>query len=277
MIGDVSDLLEIGDFHAMGAWAYYELGDFPRSLEAVDAGIALVVGRAPNVESHLRSWRCVSLFRIGRWDEAVREFELVRALLDDRRDEPPYFAAHSYATAAICFHARGEQVEADRLTDLLLGLPNMGARLYPGLLRLLVRRGDLEAASARPQAGRRGRSTVATRWKSESEWLAARAAWPEAAAFAAEMRAQAEENGTVIVSAFADRLEGRAAIAGGDAAPRRRAPHAGRRPVRRARRGLGTRVDRGRPGRGALVAGPTRRRASGPGSRARNVRAARRR
>ncbi len=31
------------------------------------------------------------------------------------------------------------------------------------------------------------------------------------------MREQAEENGTVIVAAFADRLEGRAAFAGGDA------------------------------------------------------------
>ena len=216
VIGDVSDLLEIGDFHAMGGWAFYELGDFPRSLEAVDAGIALVAGRAPNVESHLRSWRCVSLFRIGRWDESVRESELVRALLDDRRDEPPYFAAHAYATAAICFHARGEQVEADRLTDLLLGLPNMGARLYPGLLRLLVRRGDLEAAKhiRKPDgwAVHRGDALEA-----ESEWLAARGAWPEAAAFATEMRAQAEENGTVIVSMFADRLEGRAALAADDA------------------------------------------------------------
>ena len=215
VIGDVSDLLEIGDYHAMGAWSYYELGEFPRSLEVADAGIMLVVGRAPNVEDHLRSWRCVTLFRIGRWDEALREYELVRALLDDRRDEPPYFAAHSYATAAICFHARGEQVESDRVTDLLLGLPNLGARLYPTLLRLLVRRGDLEGAARvrRPDAWAVHRGDAL---EAESELLAARAGWPEAAAFTAQMRVQAEENGTVIVSAFADRLEGRAALAGAD-------------------------------------------------------------
>ncbi len=64
----------------------------------------------------------------------------------------------------------------------------------------------------------RGRCTAGTPLESESELLCALAAWPEAAALATEMRAQAEENGTVIVAAFADRLEGRAAIAAGDVA-----------------------------------------------------------
>jgi class 3 adenylate cyclase/tetratricopeptide (TPR) repeat protein len=217
VIGDVSDLLEIGDFHAMGGWAYYELGDLPRSLGSVETGIALVAGRAPNVESHLRSWRCVTLFRIGRWDEAVHEYEVTRALLDDRRDEPPYFAAHAYATAAICFHARDQQVLSDRVTDLLLGLPTVGPRLYPTLLRLLVRRDDLEGAARlrRPDGWAVHRGDAL---ESESELLAARGAWAEAVAFATEMRAQATLNGTTIVSTFADRLEGRAAAAGGESA-----------------------------------------------------------
>jgi hypothetical protein len=164
---------------------------------------------------------------------------------DDRRDEPPYFAAHSYATAAIWFHARGQQVEADRLTDLLLGLPNTGARstrpcCAPRAPRRPRGRGPLRKPDG--WAVHRGDAL-----ESESELTAARAAWPEAAAFATEMRAQAEENGTVIVSAFADRLEGRAASPSGDAGRAQELPR-GRPNGSTSSGGLGTGADRCRPG-----------------------------
>src|SRR5262249_5848929 len=165
----------------------------------------------------------------GEWDDALSEFGAMRELLDERRDEPPYFAAHAFATTAMIHHARGDRVESDRLTDTLTGLSQVSGRLYPFLLRLFLRRGEIVRANAleRPSAWAVHRGDA---YEGESERIAAVGAWEGAPASAAEMRDAAANAGTTLVPAFADRLEGRAAFAGGDAA--------------RAASLLGTAVDR---------------------------------
>jgi class 3 adenylate cyclase len=213
----VTDLLEIGDFYSMGAWAYYEIGDFRRSLAITGEGLAAIEGRAPNVEIHVRSWRCVTLWRLGVWDDSLLEFGLMRDLLDERRDEPPYFAAHAFAAAAMIHDARDNTFESDRLADLVTMIGSLSGRLYPFLLRLFVRRGTLDRAVALERPTNWAVHT-GDAFEAESELLAATGTWDRAPALVGEMRIQAERAGLGILVPFADRLEGRAALAAGDAA-----------------------------------------------------------
>jgi tetratricopeptide (TPR) repeat protein len=218
VIPQVTDVLEIGDFYSMGGWILYELGRYTEAVEVTDGGIPIVSGRGANVELHVRSWRLVSLHRLGEWDEALAEFGRIMALLDDRRDDPPYFVMHAFAAVAQVHQVRGEQVQSDRLGSLLLRMTDEGhSRLYAWHLRYLVLRGDLADAITLPRTTTR---TVhaADAYESEAELLAARGAWEEVPEFLAEMRAYAADADTMSVLAFADRLEGRAAFAASNAA-----------------------------------------------------------
>jgi class 3 adenylate cyclase len=216
IMDDVTDVLEIGDFYGMGAWGYYETGRYPRAVEVSGEGLAAVGGRGPNVEIHLRAWRCVTFGRLGSWDDALEEFRLIREMLDDRRDEPPYFASHAFGTAALIHDARDDVVESDRLSGLLSTLERTtSGRLYPFLLRYVVRKGDLVRARSleRPinWAVHKGDALEA-----ESELVSATEAWDGVDARVEGMRAHAEKTDAQIVFAFADRLEARAAFAAGD-------------------------------------------------------------
>jgi tetratricopeptide (TPR) repeat protein len=213
---EVTDLLEIGDFWAVGAWMHYELARYRRALEITDQGIAAVGGRAPNVEIHIRAWRMVSLYRLGSWDEALRQFELLRKLLDERRDAPPYFASFAYGVAGMIGEIRGDRVESDRLAAVLMEIsPTLSGRLYPSLLAFLVVRGELEIASAlaRPAPWR---VHAAGAYESEAELHAALGRWEGVPEFLTEMRTHAEIAPAPSVLAFADRLQGRASLAAAD-------------------------------------------------------------
>ncbi|MBA3739089.1 MAG: AAA family ATPase, partial [Actinobacteria bacterium] len=145
----VTDILEVGDFHSMGAWSHYEVGSYGRALEIADAGIDAVSGRGPGAELHVRGWRMASLYRLGRWDDALDEFASLRGLLEDRRDDPPYFATHAFGMAGVIRERRGDRVQSDGLAASILRMvTGSSGRLYPSLLRFLVVRGDLGQAKA---------------------------------------------------------------------------------------------------------------------------------
>ncbi len=214
----VTDLTEIGDFWAVGAWVHHELGRYRQSLEVTDDGLAAVAGRAPNVEIHIRAWRAATLYRLGSWDDALREFGFVRSLLDERGDEPPYFASFAYAIAGIIHEIRGERVQSDRLAAVVMELaPNLSGRLYPSLLAFLVARGDLDAA-ARIRRPSSWRVHAGGAYESETELLAATGRWEEVPSLLLEVRRHAEVSPAPSLGGFADRLEGRAALAAADPA-----------------------------------------------------------
>jgi class 3 adenylate cyclase/tetratricopeptide (TPR) repeat protein len=218
----LTDILELGDLYAMGAWVYHEVGRYGRSLEIADTGIGLVSGRGPNVELHLRAWRVAALYRLGRWNEALEEFATRRRMLEHREDDPPYFVMHSFGFAGVIHQRRGERVQSDSLAAAMLRMvTGTSGRLYPSLLRFLVVRGDLAAAKGlrRPHnwAVHAGEALEA-----ESELLAAAAEWDRATDLLAEMRRHADVADAPAVVAFADRLEGRAALARGDLAEAQR-------------------------------------------------------
>jgi class 3 adenylate cyclase/tetratricopeptide (TPR) repeat protein len=217
IIPQVTDILEIGDTYAMGAWGLYEMGRYAEAVAVSDAGMARVTGRGANVELHNRSWRVASLHRLGAWDEALEEFGHIREVLEDRRDDPPYFVSHAFASAASIHEARGDRVRSDRFAGLLMRLTGEGqGRLHAWLLRFLVQRGELDAARRLPRATT-WRIHAGDTYESESELVAALGLWDEAPELLRLMREHAAAADTSAVYGFADRLEGRAALASGDA------------------------------------------------------------
>jgi hypothetical protein len=157
-----------------------------------------------------------ALYRLGRWDEALDEFAVLGEVLDERRDDPPYFVTHAFGMAGVINERRGERVHSDRLAAAILRMvTGNSGRLYPSLLRFLLIRGDLGHGKAlrRPHnwAVHAGDGLEA-----EAERLAAAEGWDGAADLVAEMRVHAEVADAPAVAAFADRLEGRAALADGD-------------------------------------------------------------
>jgi class 3 adenylate cyclase/tetratricopeptide (TPR) repeat protein len=217
VIGQVTEAFEIGDYWAMGAWTYYELGDYAAATRAIADGEAAVAGLAgDNIHIHLDAWKVATLHRLGRWDEALEWFSRVRDMLDERRERPPYFACHAYGAAAQIHTARGDLVQSDYLTQILAPLlSGASGRLYPWLLRLHLLRGDLSAASSleRPPVWR---VHAGDAYESESELAYASADRDRATALLDEMRRHAEEAELPSVLAFADRLDGRLAIDDGD-------------------------------------------------------------
>jgi class 3 adenylate cyclase/tetratricopeptide (TPR) repeat protein len=218
IIPRVTDILELGDFYSMGAWIMYELGRYAEAVEIADTGIGVISGRGANVELHVRSWRLVAEYRLGEWDEALGEFERIQDLLEDRREDPPYFVTHAFAAAASIHESRGERVESDRLAAVLNRLVSEGhSRLHGWHLRFLVLRGEVREAAALPRTTTWSVHTGDT-LEGESELLAASGEWQRAPELVAGMREFAAAAETPPVLAFADRLEGRAALARGDAA-----------------------------------------------------------
>jgi hypothetical protein len=213
----LTDPLEIGDCYAMGAWSLFELGRYPEGLAIADDGLMQIAGRGPNVELHLRAWRVGILHRLARWDEALAEHGLIRDLLDERRDDPPYFVTQAIAVVAMIHESRGDRVESDRLSGTLERIASDNSRVQAFLLRLLAIRGDLVTARSfeRPRLWRVHANDL---YEAEAELLAAADTWEEAPGLVEQMRRHVARTGTTALAAFADRLEGRAASAAGDAA-----------------------------------------------------------
>jgi tetratricopeptide (TPR) repeat protein len=214
----VTDAFEVGDYWAMGAWMHYELGEYEMAMRCIGDGEAAVASQGPdNIHVHLDAWKVAAQHRLGRWDEALECFERVRDLLDERRDRPPYFAAHAYGAAAQIHTARGDVVQSDQLTQILSPLlSGASGRLYPWLLRLHLLRGDLDAARAleRPAVWR---VHAGDAYESESELVYAIGDRERADTLLVEMRRHGVDSGTApTVGAFANRLEGRLAMIDGD-------------------------------------------------------------
>jgi tetratricopeptide (TPR) repeat protein len=220
VMAHVTDPNEIGDFHAMGAWHHYELGDYPRALEIADRGLVAVEGHSLGGSLHILSWRVASLFRLGRWDEALETFERMRTVLDDRRDMPPYYATNAYGAAGSIHEARGDRTASDRIASIVLELTTTRAysRLYGWAVRFFVDRGELDRAAEVPRAGPDWRVHANAAYEAWAELLAVRGTWDEAPDLLAQMREQAAVAPSPALAASADRLEGRSALAAGDPA-----------------------------------------------------------
>jgi class 3 adenylate cyclase len=218
LVADLGEF-ELGDLYSMLAWSSDELGRYREGLRYTEEGLRLSAGAGASPEIHLRAWDTVLRYRVGDWDGALDAYEQMRAVLDDRRDDPPYFATHAFVVAGLIHERRGERVESDRLTGLLRLLGEvLSSRLYGWLMQLLIERGEIEEASRirwdEPPAWRVHASVA---FDARCSVIAVAGRWEEAGEAVVEARRFAETTVSPHTLAVADRLEGRAAFAGGDA------------------------------------------------------------
>jgi hypothetical protein len=113
---------------------------------------------------------------------------------------------------------RDDAVQSDRMAGLLVPLGGgFSSRLLAWLVVLLVERGDLAPArdllEHLPPAWRVDTTGVL---EARCEFVAAAGAWEQAAALAEEARAYSAASEAVPPPVYADRLEGRAALAADD-------------------------------------------------------------
>jgi tetratricopeptide (TPR) repeat protein len=219
LVPRLSDPLEIGDTYSAIVWSLFEIGRFDEAARLASIGLEDIRGRATNVEIHALAWRSIARYRLGMWDDALSDFAEIQTRLDDRREDPPYFASHAFAGAALIHEARGESLEVDRMLGYLIPLAeSRHARFVPWLGRLMIERGQLDEAH-------RLLDTPPDRWKVHAgdlletrlELIAADRAFDRASAVLQEARDHAAEAGLVALPLFADRLEGLLAVDRGDA------------------------------------------------------------
>jgi class 3 adenylate cyclase/tetratricopeptide (TPR) repeat protein len=220
IVAQLSDPLEIGDAYGSMAWALHEVGRYEDSARRAAEGLVLVAGRGPNVQLHLLAWTVVAGFRLGRWDAALERFDELQAVLDERKEDPPYFAAHAFAASGLIHQARGHTVEVDRIASILMPLATAGdsARLRPWMAKLLVERDDLTTArSLLDHLPDRWRVHEGTITEARIDLVTAEEEWDEVPGLVEGAREHAAKAGLIALPFFCDRLEGRAALAAGSA------------------------------------------------------------
>jgi class 3 adenylate cyclase/tetratricopeptide (TPR) repeat protein len=214
---------EIGDVYGMGAWIHCEVGEYEKSV-----AIAEQVARSQDMpgSAHARAWRITSLFRLGRWDEALLCFQELRERLDDRRDMPPNYCANAYGIAALIHQFRGERMDGDRLAAIVQELAPKSVRAVAWRANLLLAHGQFADATkflAHPPTS--WEIHAADVWEARCDAaLALASATPtgvpgelgSAAEILAASRRHVAAAGTPSLLAFADRLEGLEAAAARD-------------------------------------------------------------
>jgi class 3 adenylate cyclase len=223
LIPQLDDPAEIADIYGTVAWGLTHIGDYRGAVELPMGGEP---GNAPGVSlvSHRTKYvfHAIAQFRLGRWDRFWSVFATLDAASD--HDRPiSYHMMRLHGVAAYLMEVAGRPDEADRLiTELdrsqatrgLVGVS--GARLW--IIQILARRGRFAEARARlaevdPVRELQNRDLTLEAW---GDLIAVEGAWEEAPQIVADARAWAEETGLWALPAFADRLEGQAAIASGD-------------------------------------------------------------
>jgi class 3 adenylate cyclase/tetratricopeptide (TPR) repeat protein len=218
LVPKLHDPFELGDLYAVAAWGEFHVGRYEACLSLADEGVLQAVG-TPGVTLHALSWRILALVRLGRWDEAVAALARLNEVLGDRWDDPPGFALRAFGAGAYLLDAMGNRGAADRYLSVATHESRrslLGA--VPWVGELLARRGEFERSRTvldeQDLAVRRQNAGLIL--EARCELLAEEAAWDEADKVSSEARAHAAQNGLQALPAYADRLEGRAALAAGD-------------------------------------------------------------
>ena len=224
LVDQLTDAREIGDAHAMAAWSAQYTGRF-RESEA-HATAASEPARTTDAGSYLHglTWRVGARFMLGDWDSALADQdEIERVLSKDARELPASFTMHAYTQAALCHDRRGNTKRADEYLELSyrylesrktvdLRAPLLAS---PALALLLARRGEFDGAIGLLTAPRHTGASGTT-LSALCEITADRAAWDGVPVLLADAREEAAAGELRALTAYADRLEGRSAAAGGD-------------------------------------------------------------
>jgi class 3 adenylate cyclase/tetratricopeptide (TPR) repeat protein len=219
----LEDPSELGDIYAVAAWANAMNGDYPEAIGLAEQGETLSVGHHQGMALHNLSWRAFAEFSIGNWTAVVEEIlPRVRMLLGERRDDPPYFTAHAFGSAALVHDARGD-ADATELIALLRRHADAAEGEWPHLsltwlVWVLARRGETSEVDDLLDKLVASASGIVRPIEDQirAEILAQGDRWEEVPGFLERSRAFATRGALRALPVHLDRLEGRAAVAAGD-------------------------------------------------------------
>jgi tetratricopeptide (TPR) repeat protein len=217
----IEDPWELGDIFATAAWNAFHLGRYQDAVRWADEGLRRGA-EGSGVRLHSVAWRIVALTRLGEWDRALEDVADAEELLGDRRDHPPGFAWRLHGAAAFIHDVHGNRASADRYLSMLERIGEEQKRIFfgagPWMATVRLRRGEFrevrdyvaryESSGTRPDLG--------AVYEVECELIAAARDWGDARAVVEKARTHAQEAGLLALPAFADRLEGRTALATGE-------------------------------------------------------------
>jgi len=114
------DLYERLDAYSMVAWMSYLMGDLKTAdRDSAEMAARLLPGQAPYPALHLFAWRALTLYTLGRWDEAVAAFwRAIEAWHDAGRHAAGY-GLRGFAVGLDIGRARGDSRLIGAATDAM--------------------------------------------------------------------------------------------------------------------------------------------------------------
>jgi hypothetical protein len=208
------DPWEIGDAYQVAADTALLVGNYRIGLELAAEGYER--SREGPIWRTCLAWRALAKFRLGDWEGMLadmRELELTP-------DPEAYWYFSLMASGAEVHQLRGNESVARGMLDGLGVEPGKQSRFRAvgSVARVLAMQGDRARALALLDATWDSRVTNSKLLESECDVVAITGAWERAPDTIARARANAEEAWLVALPLYADRLEGRTALASSDGA-----------------------------------------------------------
>jgi class 3 adenylate cyclase/tetratricopeptide (TPR) repeat protein len=213
------DPFEVGDSFYTAAWSALAVGHFAdvvalaAEFEAMDLDIVPL--------GHL-SLAALARVPLGDWDGALADQARLCELLGERADRPPSMASGGYGAAAFILEARGDRASADAVLGVIEAWdaggewPRRWATPLAG--SALARKGDFAAARRTLDKLLDSRPLYLGReLEARCTLIAEERSWDEVGDVVVEARRHAETAQLLALPLHADRLEGRALLAAGDA------------------------------------------------------------
>ena len=221
----LEDPWELGDMFDVAAWTFAMIGDYHEAVHMTERSAAATRGQAPGMELHGLSWRAFAEFALGNWSAVVGEIlPSVRTLLGERFDDPPYFTAHAFGSAALVLSAREDPGAMELLGLLRRHAESAEAGEWPTLSLIwlawiLTRQGSEDEVNELLEHLRSSHTELRRPLHDQvvAVTLAEQGRWAEVSQFLAASRSFAKRAGLRALPAHLDRLEGRAALHEDDA------------------------------------------------------------
>lgn len=221
LVARLSDVTEICDVYAMGAWSAFFIGDYNTSQLRAER----CVGRAEGIDAgsyiHGLVWRVCARFMVGDWDGALGDQdEIERLQSEDSRQVPPPSLMRPYGYAMFCRQLRGDFAAADRYLAILRRFhddPDMPENLIGSravMARSLAHRGSAE--EARSLLRLEEHRFFGIHLEAYCDVAPVLQDWDEVQRIVPLARREVQRGGLKALSSYLDRLEGRAAAAAGD-------------------------------------------------------------
>ena len=216
----LEDPWELGDMFDVAAWTFAMIGDYREAVRMTERSATATTGQAPGMELHGLSWRAFAEFSLGNWSIVVDEIlPRVQTLLDDRSDDPPYFTAHAFGSAALVLSARGDPRAIDLVELLRRHVESAEAGEWPSLsliwlLWIITREGSGPEVDDLLERLRFSHTELRRPLHDQvvAVTLAELGRWSEVPGFLADSHEFAGRAGLRALPAHLDRLEGRAAL-----------------------------------------------------------------